>query len=170
MVRRGCERGTKTTSGASIPSKRFSYTQDYLDLRRVPQGKGQETRAERVGSTYWVITAKSEAKAVCLIHVEWICIQDANVHFPLLEVRGRYEVNPWGKGLLNLRFGKLDQCSGGEALRSYLGEFLEERSAVRRRGNGRGVGSHFPQTFISKHDGVVDNMKATKALIDNKRS
>ena len=117
MVRRGCERGTKTTSGASIPSKKFSCTQDYLDMRRVPQGKGQETGAEMVGSTYWVITAKSEAKAVCLIHVEWICIQDANVHFPLLEVRGRYEVNPWGKGLLNLRFGKSRPVQRGGGVR-----------------------------------------------------
>ena len=58
-------------------------------------------------NTYWVVTAKSKAEAVGLIHVKWICIQDANVHFPLFEVGGGDKVDAWGKGLLDLRNGVL---------------------------------------------------------------
>ena len=55
-----------------------------------------------MGNTYRVITAKSEAEAVCLILVKWICIQNANIHFPLFEVGGGDKVDAWGKRLLDL--------------------------------------------------------------------
>ena len=43
MVRRGCERGIKVTSGASIEFKRKRISRDpNIDLRRVPRGKAQE--------------------------------------------------------------------------------------------------------------------------------
>lgn len=72
MVRRGWERGTKVTSGASVEFKKNKHALN-LELRAVPHGKGQNGKVWR-GGTDWVIGAKSEAKAVCLIQVERICV------------------------------------------------------------------------------------------------
>ena len=50
-----------------------------------------------MGITYGVITAKSKAEAVYLVHVEWVCVKNTNVHFPLFKVGGGDEVDTWGK-------------------------------------------------------------------------
>lgn len=68
MVRRGCERWMNVTSGASISFKRISFAQ--VDWRRVPGDEGQGGREGKVGITYWVTCAKSEAKAICLVQVK----------------------------------------------------------------------------------------------------
>ena len=60
-----------------------------------------------MGITYRVITAKSEAEAEGLVQVDRICIQNANVHFPLFEVGSGDEIYTWGEGLLDLRVGRL---------------------------------------------------------------
>ena len=60
-----------------------------------------------VRNTYGVVTAKSETEAIRLIHVQWIRVQDANIHFPLFEVGSGDKVDTWGKRLLDLRNGVL---------------------------------------------------------------
>ena len=64
---------------------------------------GQEGK---VGITYRVITAKSKAEAKGLVQVDRICVQNADVHFPLFEVGSGDEIDTWGKGLLDLRVGR----------------------------------------------------------------
>ena len=44
------------------------------ELERKLGSNEYEMDEEKVGITYWVITAESKAKAVCLIQVEWVCV------------------------------------------------------------------------------------------------
>ena len=60
----------------------------------------------KVSITYRVITAKSKAEAKGLVHVDRVCVQNADVHFPLLKVGSGDEIDTWGKGLLDLRVGR----------------------------------------------------------------
>ena len=59
-----------------------------------------------MGITYRVITAKSKAEAKGLIQVDRVCVQNADVHFPLFEVGSGNEIDTGGKGLLDLRVGR----------------------------------------------------------------
>ena len=113
IVRGGCESGTKVTSGASVAAKKVSMLK--FDLRRGQQCKRHETRERKVMDTYRVIAAESEAKTVYLVQVEGVCVQDADIHFPLFEVGGGDEVDSRWKRLLDLGFGDQD-------LRTNIGE------------------------------------------------
>ena len=59
-----------------------------------------------MGITYGVITAESKAEAKGLVHVDRVCVQNADVHFPLFKVGSGDKINTGGKGLLDLRIGR----------------------------------------------------------------
>lgn len=65
--------------------------------------RGQEGK---IGITYGVITAESKAEAKGLVQVDRVCVQNADVHFPLFEVGSGDEIDTWRKGLLDLRVGR----------------------------------------------------------------
>ena len=56
-----------------------------------------------MGITYGVVAAESKAETKSLVHVDRVCIQNANVHFPLFEVGSGDEIDTGGKGLLDLK-------------------------------------------------------------------
>ncbi len=52
--------------------------------------------------TDWVAAAKPEAQAEDFIQVDWIGVQDPNVHLPFFEVVCRDETDAWWEVLMDL--------------------------------------------------------------------
>ncbi len=60
------------------------------------------------GCTYGVVVAETEAETKCLVEVDGVGVQDADVHLPFFEVVGRDEADAWGEGLVDLGWMMLE--------------------------------------------------------------
>lgn len=91
--------------------------------------EGTEKRGGGGVRTYGVIVAEAETEPECLVEVERVRVQDADVHLPFLEVVGGYEADAWGEGLVDLEGVEVvkeeespqEMRSGGRTLLSSCG-------------------------------------------------
>lgn len=49
----------------------------------------------RYRRTDWVVLRETEVEAICLVQIEWIRIQNLDVHLPYLEVVRLDELDAW---------------------------------------------------------------------------
>lgn len=59
-------------------------------------------QSEDGGCTYGVVVTETETETKCLIEVDGVGVQDADVHLPFFEVVGGDEADAWGEGLVDL--------------------------------------------------------------------